>query len=156
MFYEFKQGNLINDGKPIYLATTGKKLFKLSEWWQYKDSTGRTIVVPKSFICDLASVPFFVFWWQYGAFNTSAICHDWAYVFGYILVVEEEKIIEIKLTKKEADRLFADINFTLGVSNFVNTAMYLAVRIFGRGIWTAKDKPEYGKTIEQLQLELLS
>ncbi len=149
MFYQFKKGKLINDGKPIYLATTGKKLFKLSDWWQYEDSTERRIVVPKSFICDLASVPTFVFWWQYGAFNTAAICHDWAYIFGYILIAEEDKLRELKLTKEEADRLFADINFTLEVPNWVNRLMYCAVRIFGSNYGASKH--QYGKSLSELK-----
>ena len=151
MFYEFKKGKLINDGKPIYLATTGKKLFKLSEWWQYEDSTGKTIVVPKSFICDLASVPSFVFWWQYGSFNIAAIIHDWAYIFGYILIAEKENLIELRLTKEEADRLFADINFTLEVPNWINRLMYCAVRLFGRRYGSKQQK--YGKPLTELKLD---
>ncbi|MDJ0723759.1 MAG: DUF1353 domain-containing protein [Prochloraceae cyanobacterium] len=156
MLYQPQKGYLIDDGEPIYLATTGKKLFKLSSWWQYQDSLGNNWVVPKSFISDLASVPSIIFWWQFGNYNVAAVAHDWIYIFGYLILVENGELKKIDYTKKEADRIFADINFTLGVSPIVNTAMYLAVRIFGRGIWTAKDKPEYGKTIEQLQLEFLS
>nr|MDJ0719266.1 DUF1353 domain-containing protein [Prochloraceae cyanobacterium] len=91
----------------------------------------------------------FVFWWQYGAFNTAAICHDWAYIFGYILIAEEDKLRELKLTKEEADRLFADINFTLEVPNWVNRLMYCAVRIFGSNYGASKH--QYGKSLSELK-----
>lgn len=153
MFYAPLKGKLICDGKPLYLATTGRKIFQLLDWWEYQDNQGQHWVVPKSFVCDLASVPSCVFWWQFGAWNISAIAHDWAYVFGYLLTVEKGKLIEVNVTKKEADRLFADVNFTLGVPNWVNRLMFFAVRLFGRGVWSKLTRPEYGKTLLQLQEE---
>ncbi|MDJ0712887.1 MAG: DUF1353 domain-containing protein [Prochloraceae cyanobacterium] len=153
LFYTPKKGTLINDGKPIYLATTGKKLFKLSEWWQYKNESNVLFVIPRSFTSDLASIPPIVFWWQYGSWNIAAIAHDWAYIFGYLLIVKDDKLTQLTVSKQEADCIFADINYSLGVPDWVNFLMFLAVRWFGRGIWTSDDFPKYGKSLDELQTE---
>ena len=153
MFYSPQKGTLINDGKPIYLATTGKKIFRLSEWWQYQDHLNRLFVIPQSFVCDLASVPPVFYWWQYGAGNIGAIAHDWAYIFGYLLIVDNGKLTKLDVTKKQADCLFADINYTLEVPFWINNLMYLAVSLFGKGVWSSSQIPKYGKTLSQLQEE---
>ena len=155
--YQPQAGQLINDGKPIYLATTGHKLFELSQWWEYKNHFGQLLVVPDGFIYDLASIPPWLWWLQFGTWNIAAIPHDWAYVFGYLLCVDNGKLVQIELTKKEADQIFADVNFTVGTPKWRVRLrlMYWAVRIFGRGIWSKPKQKwnEYGKSLVQLQQE---
>lgn len=153
--YQPQAGHLVNDGKPVYLATTGGKLFELSQWWEYKDRNGQLWVVPDGFIYDLASIPPWLWWLQFGTWNIAAVPHDWAYVFGYLLRVDNNKLVRAIFTKKEADRFFADVNYTVETPKWRVRLMYWAVRLFGRGIWSKpeEEQNEYGKSLAQLQQE---
>ena len=153
--YQPQAGHLVNDGKPVYLATTGRKLFELSQWWKYKDSEGQLWVVPEGFIYDLASIPPWLWWLQFGTWNIAAVPHDWAYVFGYLFRVDNSNLVKVELTKKEADRFFADVNLTVETPKWRVRLMYWAVRLFGRGVWSKPKEQwnEYGKTLAQLQQE---
>lgn len=150
--YQPQQGELINEGKLTYLATTGKKLFILDQWLEYRDWRGKIWVVPKGFVNDLASVPGPIFWLQFGPWHVSGVLHDWLYIFGCGLQIVDGELEEIPVSKLTADRLFADLNRTLGVSPLSNKLMYIAVRLFGRGVWTKNFEPRYGKTLEELKL----
>ena len=77
---------LISDGKPLYLASEGKKSFRLIEDWKFKhDCFTPILVVPEGYKSDLASIPSWIFWWQFGAWNIAAIAHDYIYEHGYLL-----------------------------------------------------------------------
>ena len=103
----------------------------------------------------MASIPPWLWWLQFGTWNIAAIPHDWAYIFGYLFRVDEGKLVQVQLTKKEADRFFADVNLTAKTSQWLVTLMYWAVRLFGRGIWTRLQKQEhhYQKPLWKLQAE---
>jgi len=112
-----------------------RKEFRLLDDWQL-DHSGNTIVIPKGFITDLASVPSPFFWWQWGKWNLPAIVHDWAYLNHFILIKSElggNQIMEV--TRVEADRLFHQLLENFKVPYLVRKAMYLAVRIGGKKHW---------------------
>ena len=77
---------LISDGKPLYLITERGKKFQLTKNWEFEhDRYSRfTLVVPEGYKSDLASVPLWIFWWQWGKWNIPAIVHDYIYklMFG--------------------------------------------------------------------------
>ncbi len=129
---------LISDGKPLYLATEGKKSFRLIEDWKFQHDLFRPVlVVPEGYQSDLASIPTWIFWWQWGKWNIAAIAHDYIYEHGYILSDwEEEGRKAMYFGKEDADQLFYDICLFLGVRPITAKLMYWAVRLFGRGIWS--------------------
>jgi Protein of unknown function (DUF1353) len=69
---------LISDGKPLYLASEDGKTFRLIEDWKFKhDRFTPILVVPEGYKSDLASIPSWIFWWQWGKWNIAAIAHDY-------------------------------------------------------------------------------
>lgn len=82
------------------------------------------ITVPSGFLTDLASIPRFAtgFVKQFGRHTPAAIFHDWCY--------EQSNGYH---TKAFADNLFFALLQLGGVPTFKQHAMYLAVKIGGRG-----------------------
>jgi hypothetical protein len=139
---------LISDGKPLYLASEGLKTFRLIEDWKFKhDCFDYVLVVPEGYKSDLASIPSWIFWWQFGAWNVAAIAHDYIYEQGYILGDWEyeyqegletkifEQRLPMSLSKEEADLIFYGICLFLGVRPITAKLMYWAVKFFGKGAW---------------------
>jgi hypothetical protein len=80
------------------------------------------IRVPAGFVTDLASVPR-VLWSilpPHGRYAKAAIVHDYLYVHAI-------------RNKAYADKVFLEAMEVLGVPTLKRKAMYLAVRLFGRG-----------------------
>jgi Protein of unknown function (DUF1353) len=133
---------LISDGKPLYLASEGKKSFRLIEDWKFQhDAFTPTLVVPEGYKSDLASIPSWIFWWQWGKWNIAAIAHDYIYEKGFVLsdwAKPGDKFkarLPMHLSRAEADMLFYEICLYLGVRPVTAKLMYWAVRLFGRGVW---------------------
>lgn len=161
--YEPKKGTVLCIGKPTYLVTMGGKTFGLDGWWGYIDDENRHWVVPEGFVYDLASIPRWIWWIQWGPWNNGAVIHDFAYVFGYLLLVQNNRLIEKTVSKQEADDLFADVTYSTALQ-FRQTKdaplwriglMHLAVSLFGRGVWRQPKERwlEYGKPLDKLQVE---
>ncbi len=135
---------LVSDGMPVYITTFEKKQFRLIRDWQYQQPKGLIEInyfVPKGYVCDLASIPKFIWWWQWGAQNAAAIAHDYIYEHGYILVTDSvREKFKLKLSRAAADLLFLEILEAVGVSFISRTLMFWAVRFFGRGVWTQEQK----------------
>jgi hypothetical protein len=127
---------LISDGKPLYLASEGKKTFRLIEDWKFQHNQFTSVlVVPEGYQSDLASIPNWIFWWQWGKWNIAAIAHDYIYEYGYILSDWQDGRRAMFFDKKGADKLFYEICCFLGVPPVTARLMYWAVRLFGRGCW---------------------
>ena len=101
----------------------GRKLFALSAEFPYCDPpTGRIIVVPKWFVTDFASVP----WYGHevidpeGPTARAAIVHDWLYAIG-----EPGK-------RQEADETFYRAMLAFGVDPFHAKIAFDAVRAGGQ------------------------
>ena len=101
----------------------GRKLFALNEEFPYCDpQTGRVIVVPKWYVTDFASVP----WYgqevidPQGPTARAAIVHDWLYAIG-----EPGK-------RQEADDTFYRAMIAFGVDQFHAKIAYDAVRTGGQ------------------------
>jgi len=88
-----------------------------------KDSVNK-ITVPKGFVTDFASSPFFV-WWvipPWGRYSKAAVLHDFCYQTHWG-------------TRKEADELFREAMIVLGVRPWRVFLMYWGVRLFGFLAW---------------------
>ena len=101
----------------------GRKLFALNAEFPYCDQqTGRVIVVPKWYVTDFASVP----WYgqevidPQGPTARAAIVHDWLYTIG-----EPGK-------RQEADDTFYRAMIAFGVDEFHARIAYNAVRAGGQ------------------------
>ena len=114
----------------------GRKLFTLNEEFPYCDTaTGRIIVVPKWYVTDFASVP----WYGQGVIDPqgptarAAIIHDWLYAIG-----QKDK-------REEADDTFYRAMIAFGVDEWHARTAYTAVRTGGekgyglKGDWTFID-----------------
>ncbi|MGD1930974.1 MAG: DUF1353 domain-containing protein [Leptolyngbyaceae cyanobacterium] len=165
--YTPKSGKVICLGKPELLITAGDKIFSLDAWWIYEDHLGQKWGIPKGFIYDLASIPRWIWWIQWGSWNNGAVIHDFAYAFGHAFLVEDGQLKKKELSKNEADDLFADVTYTTAVQFKQTNAplwrirlMHLAVSLIGRGFWSKSEecqaKQIYGKSLADLQEDYAS
>lgn len=86
----------------------------------YSAVLGRTLTVPKDFICDLNSMPRLA--WIVSPktdFPAAGALHDWGYRNGHLL-------------QADADKLYREALIVLGLSEGRAQVRYLALRTFGR------------------------
>ena len=124
---------LINTGKPI-LQRHGKQ-FMLADTLLYKDVEGTIWMIPTGFVTDLASIPSWIFWWQFHCVNFAAILHDYGYENHELWKIVNGEPEVVRVTRDFCDRLFYRMLIGLGVSQIESTLMYWAVHLFGRFLW---------------------
>lgn len=92
----------------------------------YSERYQRSIVVPKGFVTDYASIPrlFQLFLSKLGRHREAAVVHDYLYSAD-----TEYK----NITRKEADVIFSDAMQDKQVPGWKRATMYRAVRLFGGG-----------------------
>ena len=108
---------------PLIVEPINNRQWELIDEFSYYTNLfdkSTTIIVPKGFITDFASVPRFLWsifppWDKYGK---AAVLHD--YLYSY-------QIFERKI----CDRIFYEAMTVLGVPWWKRKVMYLAVRVFG-------------------------
>ena len=111
--------------QPVVLfnqTKAGRKLFTLDAEFPYCDvETGKLIVVPRWYVTDFASVPWYgqSFVDPQGPTARAAIIHDWLYAIG-----EPGK-------REEADAIFLRAMLRYGVPSFQANIAYQAVRTGG-------------------------
>jgi hypothetical protein len=119
--------------QPVILfnrTKNGRKLFTLNEEFPYCDpATGKVVVVPRWYVTDFASVP----WFGQGVIDPqgptarAAIIHDYLYAIG-----EKGK-------REEADDIFYRAMIAFGVSEWQARTAYTAVRTGGEKGYGLKD-----------------
>ena len=120
---------------PLILRHINGNLWQTDRKFSYhvgsEDSTD-VITVPKGFLTDLASVPWPVSMLipKSGAFNQSAVLHDFLYT------------TQIR-PRAASDKIFLESMKNLGVNWFIRGIMYNSVRAFGGLVWKSK-KPKTG------------
>ncbi|MGV6475017.1 DUF1353 domain-containing protein [Azotobacter vinelandii] len=107
----------------------GGDTWKVSQPLQYRDRLRRLLVVPVGYRTDLASVPRLA--WRivprdHGQARRPAVVHDYLYTHQ-----------THRFSKAEADRIFYEALREEGMSDLLAWLMYAAVRIGGRGNWSA-------------------
>ena len=93
-----------------------------------------TILIPKGFIFDGASIPkmFRGLLSPVGILLVAAIVHDYAYQYHYVMVCNKKEYV----SKAEADSLFLEIaDYTNGLP-WLNRIAYLAVKSYGVNAWS--------------------
>jgi hypothetical protein len=129
------------------IEALGGNSYRLFEDYFYeweKDKINYKLIIPKGFICDLASIPRLL-WIIISPFDlgAAAVPHDWIYSFaGRIpskscLKKNNNVWIEIEepWSRKDTDRLFARMMRESNVSKFKRRSAFIAVRIFGSWVW---------------------
>lgn len=96
----------------------------------------RTVVVPRRFITDLASVPRLPIAWLVagGRGNRAAVLHDFAYQFSVLLYEDDGKRSEVRISRRGADRLFREAlkaDPLAGTNPVTRFVMWSAVRLLG-------------------------
>lgn len=111
----------------------GANRWRLTSPLRYEVAPSRIIEVPAGFYTDFASIPRFMYLTTppIGAYDAAAVLHDYLYFAQ-------------ATTRAQADGIFRQAMADSGVSTYTRTKMWLAVRVFGGGIWEryAKDKEE--------------
>lgn len=107
----------------------GGDAWKVARPLQYRDRLRRLVVVPQGYRTDLASVPRLA--WRivprdHGPARRPAVVHDYIYTNQ-----------THRFTKAQADRLFYEALLEEGVGQLLAWLMYAAVRLGGRGNWSA-------------------
>ncbi|MCP1500645.1 hypothetical protein J2Y86_005352 [Pseudomonas migulae] len=113
----------------IVKAVNGSALWDLVRPLFFVTANGRPVTVPAGYRTDLASVPRPV-WWLVPRDDElarrPAVVHDYIYTN-----------LTRKFTKAEADLVFYDALLEEGMPKPLAWLMYTAVRIGGRGNWSA-------------------
>ncbi len=93
--------------------------FTLTEEFSFYTDKGESIVVPKWFVTDFASIPLYLRWLvsPIGRYGKAAVLHDYMYSALYY--------------RKYADDTFLEAMKVLKVNKIKAYAMYYTVRVFG-------------------------
>lgn len=104
---------------------------------------GWTLIVPRGFTSDLASIPRWL-WWLIAPFELSlaaALVHDYGYAHGgRMLVLTRDRMRRATyLTRARVDRAFYELMRDEGVWWWRRWLAYRAVRLFGASHWMESD-----------------
>lgn len=110
--------------------------------------TALPITAPRGFVNDLASIPrlFQSLIPKIGKHRYAAVTHDWMYY-------KQGHIGNLRLSRKQADKIFLEGMKVAGVKWIRRHAMYQAVRAGGWRYWNLKDKPN--RMIDEITLAAL-
>ena len=141
--------------QPITIPTKGKGfwgavwmwLLGVRKWEVVQDFhyelNGKHFVIPKGFEFDGASVPKFLASWlsPVGVLLVGGLVHDYAYKYETLL--KKDGTADKKLTQKEADIIFRDINIEQNGFILLNYLAYWALRLGGFVAWNGHRKRNY-------------
>jgi len=139
--------------RPIRIPTDGRGFWKAIWCWFWEVRTweiaedfhfevnGEQYVIPKGFVFDGASVPKFLASWlsPVGILLMGGLVHD--YIYKYEVLLKQNKLkTSSKMTQKQADQLFRDINIEQNGIHVLNYAAYYALRLGGFVAWNGHRK----------------
>lgn len=135
---------------PLRIPTRGlpwwkkvKHAFSRRQWVMDHDYTlylpwlNTTILIPKGFIFDGASVPR-VFWPildPVGILLIGSIFHDFGYVYGFLLDENHNRVFN-NASRAFVDRQIRDINTYINGVFILNEIAWLVLRVFGIFAWS--------------------
>lgn len=128
--------------------------WKLLEPLEYASDIAGTIVVPKGFLTDLASIPRFFHraFPKSGLHNWAAVVHDYLYAEQGLIKRDENKFLV--LTREDCDRVFYEAMLVRGVSMWKAKSMFLAVKWFGGVAWKDHKKENETRFLKKLNASL--
>lgn len=144
--------------KPIPIQTKGLPCFKslwvwlvsVREWevvedWEY-DLNGTTIIIPKNFVFDGASIPkiFRGFLSPVGILLIPGLLHDYAYKYDYLdtVVGKDDEYAHYHSGQRYWDRMFRDIAIEVNGFKTINYIAWIALYCFGFMAWNKHRKAE--------------
>ena len=123
----------------IWMWITGSRNWIIAKDFVFKMG-GVQYVIPKGFQFDGASIPKFLHTWlsPTGVLLMGGLVHDYAY--KYESLKKKSKGANTKLTQKESDIIFRDINIENNGFKLMNYLAYWGLRIGGFVAWNGHRK----------------
>ena len=124
----------------IWMWLTGTRHWEIADDWAFSIE-GKDYIIPQGFIFDGASIPKFLHTWlsPTGVLLMGGLVHDYAYKYERLLKAGQKEASD-KMTQKEADIIFRDINIEQNGFHFLNYLAYWALRIGGFVAWNGHRK----------------
>jgi hypothetical protein len=123
------------DGLPLLVEYVDGRRWRIARDVSYRTKAGEVSTVRAGFEFDFASIPR-LFWPLFppagdgrNLYGLAAVWHDWLYT--------HQRIGGRSIARAEADALFLEIMFHIGVRPWLARAMYRAVRVGGALAWRA-------------------
>lgn len=141
--------------RPVAIPTRDQSWFKaLKMWWctqrqwevmedwYYTLSDGRTVVVPKGFTFDGASVPRPLRWLisPVGVFLIPSLLHDFGYTYDYQWLSVNGRFVKVQLNLSKDrrwvwDRQFYEVSIEVNGMKWLSKAAYATLRFGGWLAW---------------------
>lgn len=123
----------------IWMWLTGVRQWTIAEDFNYT-LNGENYVIPAGFQFDGASVPKFLATWlsPTGVLLMGGLIHDYAYKYETLKKISGDTMG--KITQKQADIIFRDINIEQNGFHLLNYLAYWALRIGGFVAWNGHRK----------------
>ena len=124
----------------IWMWITGTRHWELADSWYY-EINGEEYMIPAGFKCDGASIPKCLHTWlsPTGVLLMGGLIHDYAYKYATLLKSDQKETMG-KITQKQADQIFRDINIEQNGFHFLNYLAYYALRLGGWVAWNGHRK----------------
>lgn len=111
----------------LVLDPLDKRKWALEYDFIYESDLAGRLIVPAGFVCDLNSIPRFLWWASTPTdFPEAGVVHDWAY--------------RGNLPRNVADRVYAELLTLLGMGDARVASRYMALRAFGRWAYNKRGK----------------
>lgn len=135
-------------GRPFYIRAWrwifSSRKWEIAENWYFVLPTGHTIIIPKGFIFDGASIPRWL-WWLLsptGILFIPGLLHDYGYRYRYLwMMAQDGSGRPFKFGKKfgqgQWDSLFKDVSAHVNGMSVVSWSAWGMLRLFGRAAWKA-------------------
>ena len=116
--------------------------WKLLEDWTYTLRDGTTILIPRDFVFNGASIPrpFWAILSPVGLLLIPSLIHDYAYVHDKLIAISdsgEQSDYNNKAGRVFWDTLFRDTAFDVNGIAITSTVAWLGVRLFGWIAWNS-------------------
>lgn len=124
----------------IWMWLTGTRHWEVADDWSYT-IMGEKYIIPQGFRFDGASIPKFLHTWlsPTGVLLMGGLVHDYAYKYATLLKSGQKETMG-KITQKQADQIFRDINIEQNGFHFLNYLAYYALRLGGWVAWNGHRK----------------
>lgn len=124
----------------IWMWLTGTRHWEVADDWQFT-IMGEDYIIPQGFRFDGASIPKFLHTWlsPTGVLLMGGLIHDYAYKYATLLKSDQKETMG-KITQKQADQIFRDINIEQNGFHFLNYLAYYALRLGGWVAWNGHRK----------------
>lgn len=128
--------------KPLQVEAVEENRWKLLEEFDYfigTEDSDEYVAVPVGYVTDFATIPQ-IFWSiipPWGKYGKASVIHDFLCTDGFYFRKVGGTVIQVPVTRKEADDIFLEAMTVLQVDEVTKAAIYAAVRAYA--LLTGKD-----------------